>query len=152
MNRCRQLSVAVGAALALSGAMAEPLPFTQWVTMKVDQCEEVTFKAPEGNSSYVPNASFKTAVVSGSVLTSGVVPTNSDAGMQRLAERAAAGLPAPGESFEVAVVSSGYVPASCQALNGTTRKFLLQKGTCDTLPYAGACVVSKPLAFSFASA
>jgi hypothetical protein len=85
-------------------------------------------------------------------MTSGLAPSNSHAGMQRLTERAAAGLPVPGEAFEVAVVSSGYVPATCHALNGTTRRFLLQKGNCDTLPYAGACVVLKPLAFCLASA
>ncbi len=142
-------AVALVAACVSTPAHAAPPPYVPWVTLQVDRCEEVTFRAPPGDPGYVPHASFRTAVVTGRVLAAGVHPSLGEA--PEPSTRAAAGLPAPGDSFEVAVVASRMMPATCEALKGTTRKFVLTTA-CDTLPRAGACVVSKPLAFSFASA
>ncbi len=143
-------AVALVVACVARPAHGAPPPYVQWVTLQVDRCEDVTFQAPPGDPGSVPHASFRTAVVSGRVLAAGVHAGTADADGQ--AARAAAGMPAPGDSFEVAVVASRMMPATCDALRGTTRKFVLTAAACDTLPRAGACVVSKPLALSFGSA
>jgi hypothetical protein len=146
MQPIRWASFLIAAGLSSSLAQADAPMVWPWVKLKVWSCQAVTFEeSPDAYGAGIKPASFRTAVVSGYVLASGLHPYDqSQEHVRRAAELMTKSF-LPREGAQIQLAMHAWNLDFCRKAPGDAKVFSYSFD-CDTLPRRGHCLSSIPLA------